>query len=173
MPCRREATSLRFPAGRCRSPSSRPARTCAGRGGWLRRRRWRAAWRRPSFPSCSLLPRRQQVDAAARRVDPLDADRDRIPEPDRGAPLEADQHRLGLIELVALTAADPARRQEAFVDVGELAGEANEGAGPDHAGDLALERSLRAGVEQLPLEQERGADRVGVALNASRLPLSL
>ena len=58
------------------------------------------------------------------------------------------------VELVALAAADPARREEALVDVGERAAEADEGARPDHAGHLALEAGAGPALEQLPLEQE-------------------
>ena len=80
---------------------------------------------------------RQQVDAAARLLDAVDADPDRVAHADRGAVAGSDQHRLGRIELVALAAADQARRQEPFVDIGHRAAEADEGAAADHALEIS------------------------------------
>src|SRR6185312_4166398 len=112
-------------------------------------------------------------DTAAGRLHPVDSDGDWITDPDRTAASGPDQHGLGRVELVALAAADPAGRQESLIDVRECAAEANEGTGPDHARDLPLEAGVRAALEQLALEQERGADRVCVALGTGRVTLAL
>ena len=85
----------------------------------------------------------------------------------------ADDRRLGLVEVVALAPAHPPRRQEALIDVAECAAEGDERPGVDQARHLALERRLGPGLEQLALEQEGGADVVGVALDRHRLALAL
>ena len=86
---------------------------------------------------------RPQVDPAARRLDAVDADPDRVAHADRRPLAGADQHRLGRVELVALAAADQPRRQEPLVDVGHRPAEADEGAAADHSRNLAVEAASR------------------------------
>ena len=96
----------------------------------------------------------------------------RVAEPDRAAALAAPaQRHLGAVELVALAGQRP-RRQHPLVDVAELAAEGDEGAGPDHPGDLALEDRVEAALAELALEQVGGADVVGAALDLGRLALA-
>src|SRR5262249_46861855 len=82
------------------------------------------------------------------------------------------QRRLGRVQL-EVVAGHPPGRQEALVDVPELAAEGDEGTGADHPRDLAGEGGLLAALGPLALEQEGGADVLGVALDPHRLALEL
>ena len=140
-----------------RLEASRAARICGRRAGWWRRRRTRAC--APSWPSLlrsggrprRRFPcrsrRRDEVDPASGRLDPIDPHRYRIAEPDRPPDFAADQRRLGLVEVEAL-AAHAARRHEPLVDVAELAAEADERPRPDDARDLALEVCVPPALER-------------------------
>src|SRR4051812_8183727 len=90
-----------------------------------------------SFLAIGGLP----VAAPARRLDLVDRDADLVAAPDSASGLAADQGGLQLVQLEAL-AAQPAGRQEALVDVAELAAEGDKGAGADHAGHLAGELTV-------------------------------
>ena len=75
----------------------------------------------------------------------------------------ADDRGLGLVEVEPL-AAQPARRQEALVDVAELAGEADERPGRDHPRDLALEARASARASN----SSRSSRNAAQTLSASR-----
>src|SRR4051794_13565235 len=110
---------------------------------------------------------RHEVDAAARRLDALDLDPQRVAEADRLAAALAGEDRALLVELPPV-AAEPPDRQQTLV----ARGEAHERAGADEAGDLAVELLVPAALEQLALEQERARDAVGEALDAHRVALA-
>src|SRR5947209_4156972 len=71
------------------------------------------------WPCDFLAMVRDQVDAAARRLHPIDRDGDRIADPHGIAAPRAEQHGLGRVEFVALPTAHPPGGQEPLVDVGE------------------------------------------------------
>src|SRR5436305_9559416 len=70
----------------------------------------------------------RQLDLAGRLVDRLDADLDRIAEPERAPAAAPDEGRAEVVEL-EVVAREPARRQEAFKDLAEAGKET----GADHA----------------------------------------
>ena len=116
----------------------------------------------------------QQVDAAARRVDPLHAHAHGVAEAQRAPVPCADEDRALLVELPPL-ARQPPDRQEALERAGAvlLLAERDERATADDAGDLAVElRRPPALLEQAALEQERAHDVVGLALDLHRLTLA-
>src|SRR4051812_11232965 len=112
-------------------------------------RRWRrdvkpvSATHRSSSAGGQQHLDRREVDAPARRVDALDLDDDRVPQPERVGRLRADEHRLELVELPPVAAEAP-HGQEALE-----APEGDEGTRTDDAGHLALELGVPAALEQL------------------------
>ena len=72
-----------------------------------------------------------------------------------------------------MVAAHAPHRDEAFVDITETAAEGDECPGSDHPGYLTLEAALPATLEQFALQQEGGADIVGVPLDPGCLPLAV
>src|SRR6476619_1671699 len=137
------------------------------------------------FPFLAI--HRLQLDSTACCFNPTHPDGYRIAEPQLATGLLADQRRLALVQLEALSPTQAAGRQEALVNIAELAAEADEGAGADQPRNLAredeccIDHAMRgrcsvrscASLAQLALEQESGADVVGPPLDAHRLALTL
>src|SRR6476646_1050423 len=116
---------------------------------------------------CGLTSRRQ-LDLAGRFVDRLDADFDRIPEPESPAAATADQRRGEVVEL-EVVAGETAGREEALKDLAE----ASEEARADDADDLAFERLVPASFVELGVEQPGQADVVRAVFHICCSPLPL
>src|SRR5919112_1724242 len=109
-----------------------------------------------------------QIPPAARGVDAVDLDLDRVAEPQAAARSIRLQCGAELVQIPP--AAQPARWQEALE---ALLAELDEGALLDQPDDLALEavRRIRVQLRERALEEERETDVVGVALDLHRLAL--
>src|SRR4029077_11273859 len=111
-----------------------------------------------------------QFRPAAGRIDAGDPNLDGISQA-QSRLLAVDQRHLGPVQLLA-PAGKPPRGKHPLVDVAELAAEGDEGAGPDHAGDLAFELGVWAALAELALAQVGGADVDGTPLHLHRLALT-
>ncbi len=137
--------------------------------------------RRPTRPACGPSSacscgrrgetrRRLEVDAPARRLDRADdARRSGSPRRSRRPVFRPTSAVCSSFRSYQSPPIRRAGRKPSHGGASRDAHEADEGAGADHAGDLALEAPLPAMLGELALEQEREADVVGVALERHRL----
>src|SRR6185312_17572667 len=123
---------------------------------------------RLAFAPWLRLTSRRQLDLAGRLVDRLDADFDRIAEPESPAAPTADQRGGKVIEL-EVVASEAAGREEALEDLAETGEEAR----ADDADDLAFERLIPASFVELGIEQPGQADVVRAVFHIGCSPLPL
>src|SRR4051794_15708576 len=107
-----------------------------------------------------------KVDPAARGLDALDADAQRVADA-HGAALVAEEDR-GLLVEIPPAARDAAHGQEALVRPRIALAERDERARADEPDDLAPERLVPAASDQFALQQEAARDVVRRALDQHR-----